>query len=271
MQKNFFILFYVLFIGSVAFSAVVKKKPLSTQKSEPVINSTVPTSTPTPAFPDRNLSYYEIGKTDGPVTYTQKIQYEKLPTGNLQIKSTTVDPKGKLMFNETIVTQGSHVISQSADVQQTQRHLELEVKDDHVYFRTRALGPDHKGRTEDPKEDIEKLPPNFITGALVEAFALEHFDELMAGDTVHAKMGIMEIREILSFKFWKKEVSKIDGHEVMVVAMKPSSIFISMLLNNFYLYIDLKEKKMIHFVGRTPLWKEVDGDLKALDSEIVFE
>jgi hypothetical protein len=221
-----------------------------------------------PALPERTFKYYEIGKKDGPMIYLQKSSYQKLPSGNLITKSVVTDPKGAVVFTETIVSNGSTLISQQADVQQTKRHLEMEVKDQWVIFRTRALGPE-KG--EEPKEDSEKLPQNFISGALAETFVLEHFNSLMAGETVHAKMGIMEIRELVSFKFFKKETTKWKNREVVVIAMKPSSIFISLVLNTIYLYIDLKDQKMIHYVGRTPLWKDVGGKLKALDAEIDLE
>lgn len=232
--------------------------------------ATISAATPAPAFPDRILKYYEIGKTDGPVLYTQKIQYQKLPSGELNTKSVVTDPKGKLIYTEVVISKGSQLISQTADVEQTKRRLSIEVKDEHVIFKTSALYPENK---EEPKEDSDKLPEHFITGALAEPFVMEHFTELMAGDTVHAKMGILELRELLSFKFWKKEMIKMNDHEVMVVAMKPSSIFISLLLKTIYLYIDTKDKKMIHYVGRTPLWKEEAGstNLNALDAEIVFE
>ena len=256
---NFFMTIAVLFLGSVA-SAV--------QNGEVVSSAVLTASTPSPTISERQIKLYEVGKTDGPVLYTEKILHETLPSGNLSIKSTIKDMKGNIVFNESIITKGSHVISQSSDVQQTKRHLELEVKDDHIYFRTRALGSE---KTEEPKEDVESLPPSFITGALSEVFAIEHFDELMAGSTVYTKMGIMEIRDSISFKFYKKEMSKINGREVMVVAMKPTSFFIALMLNNFYLYFDVKEKKLVHFVGRTPLWKEVNGKLKAWDAEMVFE
>ncbi len=221
-----------------------------------------------PTIPDRIMKYYEIGKADGPVLYTQKSQYQKLPTGDLSTKSVVTDSRGSVVYTETMVTQGSQPISQIADVQQTKRHLELEVKEGYVHLRTRSLGPE---KTEEPKEEVEKLPVPFISGASAEAFVLEHFKELMEGDTIHAKMAILEIRELIKFKFWKKEISQKNGREVMVIAMKPSSIFLSFLVDTIFLYIDTKAKKMIYYIGRTPLWKIVDGKVKALDAEIVFE
>jgi len=227
--------------------------------------STVSAITPVPSIPDRTLKYYEVGKTNGPVLYTQKTQYQKAEDGITIAKSVTTDPKGNVVYTETIKSKGSFPIYQVADVAQTKRHLEMEVKDGKVYLRTKTLASDPK---DGPKEEVESLPEHFITGAMAETFAIEHFTELMAGDTIRAKMAILEIREMVSFKFWNKEITKFNGREVMIVAMKPSSIFISFLVDTIYLYIDVKEKKMIHYVGRTPLWKEVDSDLKALDAEI---
>jgi len=257
-MKPYF-LFITLFSGFAALAATKGKTV-----------KVAATPTPDPAVSNRTLKYYEVGKTDGPILYTQKIQIEKLANATVSTKSVVTNPKGDVVFTEAVISKGSMPLSQSADVQQTKRHLELEVKDDQVYLRTRALTSDPTS-TEQPKEDHEKLPNNFITGALAENFVIEHFDELLAGETVAAKMAIMEIRELVTFKFWKKEALKENGRDVVIIAMKPSSIFISFLVDTIYLHIDLKAKKMVHYVGRTPLWKDVDGKLKALDAEIVFE
>lgn len=247
----------IIFLISIGFV-------LSAAKPQPK-----PSPAPSSLIPDRVLKYYEIGKTDGPLLYTQKTQYQKLPDGTLSAKSVVTDTKGVEVFTETVISKGYLPLSQSADVQQTKRHLELEVKDGQIYLRTRSLATAKDQET--PKEDVEKLPPDFITGALAETFVLEHLNELIADDTIRAKMAIMEIRELVSFKFWKKEMTKRNGHDVMIVAMKPASIFISLIVDTIYLYIDLKDKKMVHYIGRTPLWKMVDDKLKALDAEIVFD
>lgn len=227
--------------------------------------STVSNVASVASIPERTLKYYELGKSNGPVIFTQKTQYQKAEDGILIAKSVTTDPKGNVMYTETIKSKGSFPFYQVADVSQTKRHLEMEVKDGKVHLRTKTLASDPK---DGPKEEVESIPDHFMTGAMAETFAIEHFAELMAGDTIRAKMAILEIREMVSFKFWNKEITKYKDREVMVVAMKPSSIFISFLVDTIYLYIDVKDKKMIHYVGRTPLWKEVDGDLKALDAEI---
>ena len=216
----------------------------------------------------RNLKLYEIGKTDGPLLYHQKIQKQKMPDGKVSTKTVATDPKGVVVFTETIISKGSMPLFQSNDVYQTKRHLELEVKGDSVFLRTRGLNAENQ---EVPKEDKEPLPANFISGALAEDYIVEHLEELMAGETIYAKMGIMELREMVNFKFWKKEMTKKNGREVIEVVMKPSSIFIALIVDPIHLFIDVKDKKMVHYIGRTPLWKFVNGKIKALDAEIVFD
>ena len=216
----------------------------------------------------RNLKLYEIGKTDGPLLYNQKITKQKMPDGKVSTKTVTTDPHGKVIFTETMISKGSMPLFQSDEVQQTKRHLELEVKNERVYLRTRALNAENDEKS---KEDDEKLPQNLISGALAEDFILENWDDLMNDETVYAKLAVMELREVIKFKFWKKQITKIDGKEVMEVMMKPSSFLVSLIVDPIHLYMDLKEKKMIHYVGRTPLWKFTDGKISALDAEIVFD
>jgi hypothetical protein len=214
------------------------------------------------------LKMYPIGKTSGPLLFTQKKTERDLGDGKKEFKSVVTDPEGKEQYNEVIVAKGSLPLKQTAEMGQTKRHLEIEVKGDRVFLRTRSNSSENN---EKPRENSEPLPRNFISGALAEQFAVENWNALMAGETVHAHMAIMEIREILNFKFWKKEVIRFKGREVMVVMLKPSSFFVSLIVDPISLYLDTKDKKMVHYIGRTPMWKNVDGNLKALDAEIVFE
>lgn len=271
-MKILTIFFSLWILTEVQADTTVKKTP-----SKPAVKTAVktqlkptpsPSSAPIPAIPDRIMKYRELENPDGPILYTQKVQFEVLPDGKFNIRSTVTDPKGGLIYHETIVAQGSSPLSHVADVQQTKRHLEMEVKEDRVLFRTRALTSDNP---EKPEEDDDKLPENLIAGPLAETFIAENFDKIMEGETVHAKMGILEIRELVSFKFWKKEQTKFNNRDVVVVAMKPASIFVSLIVNTIYFYIDPKDKKMVRYIGRTPLWKEVNGELKALDADLLVE
>jgi hypothetical protein len=214
------------------------------------------------------LKMYPIGKTNGPLLFTQKTTTRDLGDGKKEYKTVVVDPAGKEQYNEVIIAKGSMPLKQTAEMGQTKRHLEIEVKEGRVYLRTRSNSPDND---EKPREDHETLPPHLISGALAEQFAVENWKAIEAGETVYAKMAIMEIREIISFKFWKREITKYQGRDVMIVMLKPSSFFISLIVDPIALYLDIKDKKMIHYIGRTPMWKIIDGSLKALDAEIVFE
>ncbi len=228
-----------------------------------------PTSTPTP-IPEtiRTLKLYEIGKTDGPLLYIQKTKKQKLADQKVSTETKAFDPQGNLIFSETILSKGSMPLFQADDVQQTKRHLELEVKEDRVFLRTRGLTSDSN---EKPKEENEKLPLNLISGALAEDFIIENWDAILKDETVYAKLAVMELREIIQFKFWKKQMTTKNGQVVMEVRMKPSSILVSLIVDPIHIFMDLKDKKMIHYIGRTPLWKFTNGKISALDAEIVFE
>jgi len=272
--------FLLLSIFTVSSSSAANQKPKVNTKINPTVNSTInptavaatPTPTPSPAIPDRHLKYYEIGKTNEPPIYLQKIQYQKAANGEVTAKVTVTDMKGATIYTETTVTQGTHLILQTADHMQSKKHLEVEVttKDERVCLRTGPLASDPDSK-EKPKESCERVPENFLTGATCETFVLEHIDDLMKDETIHVKLGVLDMREVVGFKFWKKEMTKINDRDVMVIAMKPSSIFISLLVNTIYIYVDVKDKKLVKYVGRTPLWIPVKDDLKPLDAELVFD
>lgn len=220
------------------------------------------------AEPARTIRYYEIGKTDGPVLFVHQVNYKKLENDLLETSSKITRPQGEVVYLETIVSRGSEPQKQTCDVFQTKRHLELELKDGQMFLRTRALNAENP---EKPEEEKDSIPKNLITGPLAETYIREHLDELKEGKTVKAKMAILEIRDTVTFAFEKKEIYKKGEDEIMVVKMNPSSFFISFLVDTIYLHMNLRTKKMVHYVGRTTLWKEVNGKLKALDAEMVVE
>ena len=235
------------------------------------ITSVTPAPTPLPAIQDRTAKYYDVGKTDQPPVYTQVKHFEKMPNGDMTERSSFTDGKGEVIATDLSVYQGSRMISEVFDEIQVKKHLEATVKDDRVYFHNKQIMADGKEEIRDASDGI---PKNFVTLPISENFLIGHLDEIMAGDTVHCNFGVLELHDIIGFKFWlkSKDTETVNGHEAVVVSMKPSSIFLAFLVSTINLSIDPKEKKLVKFVGRTALWKKgADDVLQPYDSEVIYQ
>jgi hypothetical protein len=51
-----------------------------------------------------------------------------------------------------------------------------------------------------------------------------HWQELVSGKDVDMRFGVPERRETVGFKIFKEKETKMDGHDVIVAKMKPTSL-----------------------------------------------
>ena len=93
---------------------------------------------------------------------------------------------------------------------------------------------------------------------------------MIAGKTVSTAFSVLELERTVDFKFEKTTEDERLGKRVMVVKMKPSNFFISMLVDPMFLEFDIATKKMVYFKGRTPLKILKSGAWQPLDAEILY-
>src|SRR5476649_1663779 len=78
-------------LNAATATPITKKNP---KHVKTLLTIATPSPSPTPVIPDRHLKYYEIGKTDAPPIYTQTIESQRSPTGELTAKVTVKDTDG---------------------------------------------------------------------------------------------------------------------------------------------------------------------------------
>jgi hypothetical protein len=191
------------------------------------------------------------------------VREEKTEGDRTTISEVFTDPQGAEAFrSETILQNGRFV---RYDLQQKQLHesAKIEAKDGRVYFEY----VDHDGKV---KKDDEKWNDNFVVGATLARHVRAHWAEIVAGKDVDMRFAVPERRETVGFKIFKEDVKKIDGHDVIVAKMKPTSMIIAALVKPLYFYIDTATKRVVEFRGRV-LPKQKDGNSwKDLDAETVY-
>ncbi len=205
---------------------------------------------------------YEAGSTRNQPLF-EMVREEKTDGDKTVISEVFTDPQGVEAFrSETILHGGKFV---RYDLQQKQLHesAKIEAKDGKLYFEY----VDHDGKT---KKDDEKWNDDFVVGAILVRHVKAHWSEFLAGKEVSMRFGVPDRRETVGFKIFKDEEKKIDGRDVVIGKMKPTSVIIAAAVKPLYFYFDKADGRLIEFRGRVlPKLKDGKG-WKDLDAETVY-
>jgi hypothetical protein len=239
-----------------------------------------------PAFGEDQIGrIYFLGKTGGEPAYIQKIHNADNPDGISEHVSSIVDAKGALMITETAKYKGSHLIAQSIDNYQIGKSFTASVDKNEVTFTTYSLkiagdvGRDRSiamatGATTGEKKELshqsEDISDGFITGPVSLNFIKEHWDQLVKGERVKTRFSVFEREETIGFAFKKKGTEKVKDHDCVILEMRPSSFFVSMLVSPVEIALDMKDKTLIRYRGRTSLQTMKDGKMQPLEAEIFY-
>jgi hypothetical protein len=124
---------------------------------------------------------------------------------------------------------------------------------------------------QDEKTDSEALAPNFLVGPMITAFVQKRWDQILSGDIIATRFGVLERLETVGFDYQKVREEKSGGTDIIVVRMKPSSFIIAALVDPLYFSFRKSDKRLLSIRGRViPKIKE-GGKFVDLDAELVFE
>ncbi len=121
------------------------------------------------------------------------------------------------------------------------------------------------------KEDEEDLTDNFVVGPILFDYLKVHWKILLAGEDVSVRFAALDRLETVGFKFFKVDEKKVDGNELVVIKMKPTSIIIAALVDPLYFTFTKKEAVPIEYRGRVLPKARVNGKWEDLDAEVVYQ
>jgi steroid 5-alpha reductase family enzyme len=189
-----------------------------------------------------------------------KTTYETGPDQVITSQTVIQTPEGELAMSETAKYLNGKLISQNVKQHQTGEEYWVQVQGDQVILK------DKKSEKKMSREE------NFLTGPLSEDFLARNWETLKEKKPVYARFGVLELLDTVGFVFRWKEETKIGERAVTKLSMGPSSFFISLALKEIDLYMDSQTRRMIRFVGRTPLMqKNSSGKLVHLDAQIDYQ
>ena len=214
---------------------------------------------------ERTAKLYELGKTEGAPLYIQKIRVDDLDGGGQKRISSITDGAGQLLMDEVCDHEGSRLQFQRVRNFQGDKIYEIAIKDGRISFKT------FKGKEETGKPASEasgKVDGPVLTGAVTEAFVRERWADLAEGKRVEVSFAVMELERTIGVYLEAKRLETGPGD--LVVTLRPSNFFVSMLVDPIEMTFSGKEKRLVRYRGRTPL-KSEGSKSKLMDAEIIYE
>jgi len=187
---------------------------------------------------------------------------EKKEGAWLDVTLTYSTPEGAEAVVERVRFEAGRVTAYSIDHKQTGETGRLEAKDGKLTFEyTRD------GKT---KTDVEDVPENLVLTSTLTDFLAGQRERLLKGETVSARLGVLDRRETVGFKFFKTSEGLVDGVETVVIKMKPTSFIISAIVDPLYLTFSKEGMRVLEIDGRTMPKRLVNGKWKDLDALTVY-
>jgi hypothetical protein len=172
-------------------------------------------------------------------------------------------PDGKEAAVEEVALDGGKVKTFRFDQKQVNEQGLLEVKDGRAQFSYTA-----EGKT---KTDSEALAPDFLVSPLLVTYLRAGWDALLKGQTIKARLAVLDRRETVGFQFTKIGEATVDGKPAVLVQMKPSSFVIAALVKPIRLTLDLESRRLVEYSGRAVVKQRVDGKWETLDADAVYK
>ncbi|CAN5526171.1 hypothetical protein BH10BDE1_BH10BDE1_15070 [soil metagenome] len=178
--------------------------------------------------------------------------------------NTVFDLNGETLVIEKTVMKddGETLVSFEQDQKQLKTQGKVELRDGKAEF---TFTRDGKTKTDD-----EKAGADFIVTATLVAYVQGHWDAVIKGDTVKARLAVLDRMETVGFQFRKDSERQVDGVPVVILKMKPSSLVISALVDPLFFTFTADGKQLMDLSGRANVKVLVDGKLKDFDGYTVY-
>jgi len=193
-----------------------------------------------------------------------KVSHKELITsdGHRIINRVFSDPNGKVVATEDILTKDGKTIKLTLSQKQLGEEGVLEVHDGKAFFTYTK-----DGKT---SNDDEKATDNLVVSGTVVPYLQKNWPTILKGDEVGVRYAALDRKETVGFKFFKVEEKKMNGKDVIVVKMKPSSFIIAALVDPLFFTFTQDGSELLELVGRTLPKIQIDGKWKDLDADIMF-
>lgn len=121
------------------------------------------------------------------------------------------------------------------------------------------------------KTSSETIGEDFVVGPSMMLHLHRNWEQVKRGNKVKVRLGVADRAETVGFEFYKDREETLDGKNVFVLKMKPSSFLIAALVKPIYLFVTPDGETLLEVRGRTQLKQKVGSSWKDLDAITVYE
>jgi hypothetical protein len=175
------------------------------------------------------------------------------------------DPSGKLAIEESVdfAKDGFQLLKYSQSQKQLGTDGSIEVKDGKAKF---SYTKDGKTKTSD-----ESIKGDFIVGLTIVPYLQAHWSQLMKGDTLSARLGVLDRLESVGFRYKKEKDLDLDGKKAVMVIMEPEAWVIRQVVDPLHFTLTADGSKLLQIEGRATVKREEKGKFKDLNALTVYE
>lgn len=206
---------------------------------------------------------YEQNSNKSKLLYT--LTHKEVINGKMMdVTNTYQDTKNVTVVEEIIKLEGDIIHSFILNQKQINKAFQFTRTEKVITFSEMATDL-KKNKSE---ELDQKLPT--ISGPATVPLIKSNWEKLLKGETIETRFAALERLETVGFKFFKEEEKILNGKNVVVIKMKPTSFVIAALVKPVLLTFDKEKAELIELTGRTVPKILIDGDWKDLDAEITY-
>ena len=234
-----------------------------------ITNSPAPFDFATPKVLTGKL--YEIG------SHRQKLLFNFRRTAERSGSTVRVErkffcPDGSLAAAENVVYESGQFASLQMKEFQANVSGAIEVVPDSKKTGQSKLIVSYDHGLNPPKGDPQIFYPDTVQDDNLYTFMMNHWDELMRGDSVKFKFVALEWKRTFGFRLVKICECVQDGTPLVQIKMEPSNIFVAQLVNPLIFTVEKAEPhRIISYIGRTTPRIKRGKNWKYLDAETVFD
>lgn len=181
------------------------------------------------------------------------------------------DLEGKVLYEENYTFKGTQILSYNYDQKQVGDLGVAEFNGSKISMKFTEEG---KTKTKELEDKGILILPMLIASVLH-----EHWDQILAGDSVDTRYPLVERLDTVGFSFKKKKELTYNGIEAIQIQMKPTSFIIASIVDPIMMIYEKNgECRLLESDGRLPIriskWGGVPqkrGDWKAMDGILVLD
>ena len=181
-------------------------------------------------------------------------------------------PDGKLAAREHVVYEGDALVLFELEETQTGAKGSARVRRDAQNPGKGTIDFDYSSGSGKPKLRREPLAEDTLVGDMVAPFLRDHWDKLVNGEKVKCRYIVVARRETVGFSFVKDSECTLNGREVLILKMEPTSRILAVLVDPLFFTIEkAPPHHVLRYEGRTTPKAASAGKWKDLDAETVFD